>query len=340
VVTALLSVFAKTQPPQATLRERILWAMGNIGDLRFGPAFVAALDTQDAVAVRLAAVRGIGALKNPQLADALATAVSDPDPGVRKLAIGTLASLGSGGSDKQIQALWERVASPQETDETIRQAAWRGVLDILSKGSAEDVERWLARMPSTTPQDVQRRVELLEQLAKMVEATEPLDRARLGLIRARLAVQRARLEQPSEAVGAFVAALADLHGAKSDAAQRVALELLHYALVNGRYDETVATALAATNPGPDRQALWQAAKAEVESRLTPAGADQALALLAALERFPPQEWPADARAGLAELRERAQRIKQMTAEATTTSPTASAPASQPVEQAARGRVGG
>ena len=326
VVTALLSAFAKTLPSQATLRERLLWAMANVGDVRFGPVFVAALDAQDAVAVRLAAVRGIGALKNPQLADALAAAVSDPDPGVRKLAISTLATLGSSGSDKQLQALWERVVSPQETEETVRQAAWRGVIDILAKGSAEDVERWLARLPNTSSQDAQRRVELLEQLAKIVAATEPVDNARLGLVRARLAAQRARLDEPSEAVATYVAALSDLQAAKSDATQRVALELLRYALANGRYDESVAEALATVNPGPQRQALWQAAKAEVESRLTPASVDQVSAMLAALERYPPEEWPAEARVELKDLRERAVRLKQTATEPATTVPAATAPA--------------
>jgi HEAT repeat protein len=331
VAVALLRAFDKTQPSQAA-RERVLWAMGNLADVRFGATFVAALERRENVAVRLAAVRGIASLKNPQLGDALAEAVSDPDPAVRKAAIETLAQLGSSGSDKQVQALWERVISPQETDETVRQLAWRSVLEILSKGPTEDLERWIARLPGNTVQDTQRRVELLGNLAQILQQTEPVDRGRLGLIRARLAAQCVRLAQPAEAVSAYVAALDDLHAAKAEAVHRVALELIRYALLNSRYDNTVAEALAGAVPATaERNLLWQAAKAEVEARLTPAGVDQALAMLMALEQHPPGAWPAEALQELAQLRARA---VQMKPPATASAPAipASAPASRPDAQ--------
>jgi HEAT repeat protein len=279
VAAALLQAFEKMQP--AAARERVLWAMGNVADVRFGPALVAALDRRESVPVRLAAVRGIARLKNPQLADALADAAGDPDASVRKAAIETLATIGSSASDKQVQALWERVLAPAETDEAIRQAAWRSLLEVLSRGSSEDLERCIARLPGSTSQDTQRRIELLERLAKLVHDAEPVDRGRLGLVRARLAAQYVRLEQPAEAVAAYVAALTDLEAAKSDALHRVALELLRYALLNGWYDEAVAGALAAAFPANERQTLWQAAKTEIDSRLTPAAVDQAVAMLTA-----------------------------------------------------------
>jgi HEAT repeat protein len=322
VATALLRAFEKTQPAQAGPRERVLWAMGNVADVRFGPAFVSALDRRESVPVRLAAVRGIASLKNPQLADALADAVSDPDAGVRKAAIETLATLGSAASDKQVQALWERVLSTSETDETIRQAAWRSLLELLSKGSSEELERCIARLPGSTTQDTQRRIELLERLVKSIQETEPVDRGRLGLVRARLAAQYVRLEQPADAVAAYVAALADLQAAKSDALHRVALELLRYALLNAQYDQVVAHALAAAIPANERDMLWQAAKTEIESRLTPAGVDQAATMLTALDRYPPGDWPAPVPAELKQLRERAQQLQPR---ATQSAPAASRP---------------
>lgn len=325
VVEALLRVFERSQTAQVALRERVLWAMGNVADPRCGPAFVDALDRQEAVVVRQAAVRGIAALNSPQFADALAEATSDPDAGVRKAAIQKLALLGSSGSERQVRALWDRVVSPLETDETIRQAAWRGVLDILSKGSADDIERWIARLSGTSPQDIQRRVELLQRLVTAAQETEPVDRGRLGLIRARLAGQHVRLDQPTEAVAAYVAALADLHAVGSNAIGPVALDLLRCALASGRYDESVAAALAKALPVAERLALWDAAKTEVEMRLTPAGAGQALAMLAALERCPPGGWPEEALTELTRLRERAQQI--------TPPPPETAPAS-PLESAA------
>jgi HEAT repeat protein len=328
VVTALLQAFEKTQPTQVAPRERVLWAMGNVADLRFGPTFVAALDRRESVPVRLAAARGIASLKNPQLADALADAASDPDAGIRKAAVETLAVLGSSGSDRQVQALWERVISPQETDETIRQGAWRSLLEILSKGPADDMERWIARLPGSSTQDTQRRIELLDRLAQTVQGAEPIDHGRLGLIRARLAAQYVRLEQPAEAVAAYIAALVELRTAKSEATRRVALELLRYALLNARYDNTVAEALANAVDASEHAGLWRAAKAEMEARLTPAAADQVLAMLTALEHYPLGVWPADAAREMSELRAKALQLKPPSAQSAPTS-SASAPASRP-----------
>ncbi len=329
VAARLLEAFERTEPAQIAVRERVLWAMGNVADVRFGPAFATALDRREGVPVRLAAVRGIASLRNPQLADALADAVGDPDSGVRKIAVETLAVIGSASSERHVQALWERVASPQETDETIRQAAWRSVLEILSKGSSDDLERWIARLPGTTVQDTQRRIELLERLARAGLEIEPVDRGRLGLIRARLAAQYVRLEQPGEAVAAYVAALSDLHVAQSDTRRRVALELLRYTLVNDHYSAAVAEALA-TAVGTDEQGvLWQTARAEIESRLSASTADQVLSMLAALESYPPGQWTPQVTGEINALREQALQLKS-SATSPVSNSTDLAPASPPV----------
>lgn len=328
VATALLGVFDRTKPAQVSLRERVLWAMGNVADPRFGRAFATGLERQEAVTVRQAAVRGMAALKDPQLADALAAAASDSDAGVRKTAVEALAALGATDSDKPLTALWERAVSPQETDETIRQAAWRGVLDTLSKASADEIERWIARLTSSAPQERQRAAELLERLVKVAAEAEPVDRGRLGLVRARLAALYVQLDRPTDAVTAYLDAIADLRAAKSDASERVTLELLRYALPAGRYDEAIAGMLATANPGPDRATLWQTARSIIEPRLTPDGAEQALAMLAALEKNPPGAWPADALKELQELRTRALQLKPSPAEAAPTTQVTSSPSTR------------
>lgn len=327
VVKALLEVFGTAKPGEVALRERVVWAMGNIADPRFGPAFGAALEPAEAVAVRQAAARGIAVLGDPELADALAAASSDVDPGVRKTAVETLAVLGS--SDKHLQALWDRLASPPETDEVIRQAAWRGVLALLCKRKPEQVEAWIARLPGDGRQVAQRTLELLVGLAKTLEESNPAERGQLGVIRARIATQHLRLEQRAEAVGQYLEALADLHAAGSPVAQRVSVELLRCALVSGRYDQTVADALSAGKGGADPGALWQVIKAEVEARLTSENVDQALAMLDAIEQHPLRTLPAEAAAGLKQLRERAVQLKQAPDESAPQSQPSSAPTSQP-----------
>ncbi len=310
VVQALLQVFETTKPAQVALRERTLWAMGNVADARFGPAFATALGSAEAVAVRQAAARGIGLLNDPKLADALAAAANDPDTGVRKTAIETLAVRGF--SDKHLQALWGRLTSPPETDEAIRQAAWRGALTILAKRPPAQIEEWIARLPGEGAQRTQRTLEALERVAKAVQESEPVDHARLGSLRARIAAQHAQLEQPAEAVAEYLKALPDLRGTES--APRVAVELLRCALRGGLYDQTVARALTDCDPRPDGTVLWQAVRAEVEPRLTPEGVAEAVAMLAAVESNPPGKWSNEAQQAIAQLRQRAQRLTQLPAE--------------------------
>ncbi len=330
VATALSGVFEQTTPSQVALCERILWAMGNLADPRFGPAFAAALEQPEAVAVRQAAARGIAALNDPALADALLPATADPDAGIRKTAVETLAALGS--DDAHLAALWERVVSPEETDEAIRQAAWRGVVDLISKRPAREVAPCLASLSVTSPPHERRLLELLQRLARTRSESESVDRGWLGVVRARLAAKHARLGQPTEAITAYIAALGDLHAAGSDVAPRVAAETLRYALVHGLYDATVAAAVGSGNPEADYGALWAVVQAEVELRLTPQGVEEALAMLDAVAEHPPGAWPPTVAEALADLRARAMQINRPATPAPTSAPASqptSAPASQP-----------
>jgi len=308
VAAAVRKVFDGTKPTQVALRERTLWAMGNIADADFAPAFVAALDPGEAVAVRQAAARGIAALNDPKLADALAGAISDPDVGVRKTVIETLASLGT--TDKHLQALWGRLTSPPEADEAIRQLAWRGALKLLSKRPVAQVEEWIARLPGEGPQQRQRKLELLQSLLRASEQTKPVDRGQTGAVRARIAAQYVVLEQPDEALAEYAKARADLLPTNAEAAQRVAVDMLRCALVNGRYGQSTAEALTAGGNTRDAEALWQAARQEIESRLTADRVDQALVMLKALREFPPGKWPEAIEQELTRLLSQAQEVKE------------------------------
>lgn len=320
VAQALLASFERTQLTQTAARERIIWAMGNIADPRFAPAFVAALDRREAVIVRQAAARGIAALKSQQLADSLTAAADDPDIGVRKIAIETLAAVGSANNELHLRALWERSANPPETDEAIRQAAWRGLLELLARGSLDDVDRWLVQATGNGPESLPRATEMLSRLVETAAAGESVDRSRLGLLRVRLAAVQTQLRQPTAAVAAYTAALADLASTRPEEARRVASDLLRYALSSGCYDSTAAAALSTASELLDSDLLWQVAKAEIEPRLTPAAVSQALDMLAALERHPPGSWSAKAQEEMAWLRRQAERIAS------------AAPASAPTSQ--------
>lgn len=330
VVASLLGIVERAQAGQVALRERVLWAMGNMADPRCGLAFAAALGRQEAVVVRQAAVRGLAALRSAQWGDVLAAAADDPDAGVRKVAVETLALVGHSGSDRQLSALWERAVSAQEPDESLRQTAFRGLVDSLAEGGISDIERWLDQLVVNGAHASGRLLDLLERLVRLGQDAEPVEHYRLGLLRARLGAQRAKAGQPVEAVAAYVAALADLEAARADAAGRVAGELLRTALRHGCYDETVATALLSVSALAGGDALWQVALGEIETQVTAERLEEALAMIAALERHPPAALSDTTRPALEDLRRRVHQHRPASPGPAPATPSAStAPAASP-----------
>jgi HEAT repeat protein len=321
VVKALLAVFDRTDVGQVALRERVLWAMGNVGDPAFGRAFATGTDPREALAVRQAAARGIAVLKDPKLADALIGAVTDPDPGIRRMAVETLANLGS--SDDHLRALWNRLTSPPEPDEAIQQAAWRGVLRMLAAQEPGELRQWVSALPGDAQNE--RALALLERVVQRMSESEPIDHARLAVLRTRVAAQHAHLQQHEQAIAAYVAALTDLHASDAAGGAKLSLEIVRYALRVGRYDQRVAAALNGVNPGPDHQALFDAARAEIEPLLDQGRADDALGMLQALEAHPPGAWPPPVMAAIGEVRARAEQLKRPAP----ASQPESAPATQP-----------
>jgi HEAT repeat protein len=271
VADALLATFGDTQPSQAALRERVLWAMSLVADPRFAPAFVAALAESEATAVRQAGLRGIAALKDPRLADTLVPLVSEGDPALRRSAVEALAGLAS--CEEHLAALWARSDPAQEPDESIRRAAWDGAVRLVSDRAVADVD-WVVRLPRDGPERAGRALELLVAMeALLADVAEA--RGELGRVRARIAAERAMCGEVDEAVTVYLAALGDLHAGQSAEIPRIAMELLRLALAHGRYDEAVAAALAGGNPPLDGAVLWEGIKGDIEKRLTPEQADQA-----------------------------------------------------------------
>lgn len=316
-------------------RERLLWAMSRVGDPRFGAQFVAALDTPDSVAVRLAAVRGIAVMADPrtikangqtsqpapgtvgagaegevlsprELVDALVPLASDPDAGVRRAAVETLAQFAT--SDAHVEALWARLAADREPEEGIRMAAWRGAVRVIAGRSVDAIESWLERLPGDEAAQRGPAAELL-QAAEQNLASKPDRRAESGRVRVRLAAELAALNQIEPAIATYLLAVDDLHAASSPQIAPVALELLRLALLNDRYDAQLAAALAQVNPALDGQALWEGVAGEIEQRLQPDEVDCAITMLAALQANPPTSMPADTQQALQDMLERAREVQ-------------------------------
>jgi len=327
LTAGLLAVFNRTTPAQVALRERVLWAMSLVAVPAFGPSFAAGVERGEAVAVKLAALRGIAALGDPQLADALTTVVNDPDPGVRKLAVETLGVLGSSDNDRHVDALWRLATSPDETDEGIRVAAAKAVQELLAKRPADQIESWLARLPASGAdvRTLTRVAEFLERFARRVQEADSSGRDRLGIVRARLAAVRLLLGQAAEAVNTYASAVEDLTLARHPTAPRVALELLRAALSAGRYDESVASAVATGAAGDDSDRVWRVVASELEARLRSSAAEEVLMLLTALERYPPAPLETDAADLLRRFREQAERACDLAPATAPLNPSTTAP---------------
>jgi len=304
VAEALRRTFERTLPAQSGLRERVLWAVGVLGEPNCGEILVAALSQVEVPAVRQTAVRGLAALKDPQWLDALVPLAGDSDPAVRRTALEALADLAT--TDRQLEALWVRLDPNQEPDAGLRRAAWRGVVRMLRERGlpAVELERWIERLPGNGGQRAEQLVELLEILEETLART-PGASAELGRARARLAAQYALLGQTDAAVSTYLLALRDLHVASADEAQGVARELFFLALRSGRYDPAVAGVLASANPPLDGSALWEELSREVEQLLAAGEAGRAVLMLEVVRTNPPTAFTPDTIAAMDRLLARA-----------------------------------
>ena len=325
---ALLARYQATPADQFALRERLLWAMSRIGNPRFGALFVAALSAHERPEVRLAAVRGISGLADPRvkranastqpantegvltpgaLVDALLPATKDADAVVRRAAVEALAGFGT--TDQHVQALWDRLAPEAEAEENIRVTAWRGATRILATRPLDVIDAWLARLPGDEATKRQHQIELLQAAEGQLNGTTDR-RDVLGTIRARLAAIRAQAGQIDDALALYVLAIDDLHAAGAPSLPQTAVDLLRLALSAGRYDATLAAALASENPGLDPAALWDGVAPHIEAAITPERVDEALRMLTQLKANPPGVLPADRQQTLDQMLAKAQQTQR------------------------------
>jgi hypothetical protein len=242
----------------------------------------------------------------------------DADLTIRRTAIEVFAELASSG--KHVDALWICLDPAQEPDEPTRRLAWRGILRILTTRPLAELEERLARLPQDGAERSGRALDLLQLMERSLAAA-PQSRAELGQVRARIAAERAALSQFDESIAAFLAALADLHAAQSPRVQEVGLQLLRVALLNGRYTEAVAAALANGNPPLDGAELWQALAPHLVALLTPEKAEQLIGMLQALRAQPPAVFSSSVLDAIDEMLQRARALHSQSA--------SSAPATQP-----------
>jgi HEAT repeat protein len=303
------------------MESRLLWAMGRLADARCGPLFMQRLASDASATTRSAALRGLTILivatdsgaaperiRTREWLDAAMPAAIDPDIAIRRLAIETLAKAGE--TDAHLETLWDRSFPPRENEESIRKLAWSGVLANFTKRPAEIALDYVAKFRDQTPDDVRRRLELL-QLVEAKLVGEPTPRPDLlADVRTDLAAALVGSGQVGAAISAYLAALADVRVANPEAVEGVSLTLLRLALLNARYDDQVAAALGESTIRADAARLWSVAREEIEARSGPDLLPQAIEMVDALAARPPAQFGPEILAELADLQSRIRGLQQ------------------------------
>lgn len=314
----LLTTFAQTDGSDPGLRERILRALGILGDPRARGIVLAALGPTEPPIVRQSAAQSAANLGGAELADALVLALADSDPGVRRTAADSLAMLAT--TESQFAALAGRLLPSHEPDEGVRAAVWRGLLQAAGRNPGDRDDRWLKRLPDGLPDQPAREIELMQTIEAALAGSSKPDLERLASLRVGLAAALANAGLASESINAYRRALSDLASLRSADIPKVRAALLRLALQKDGYNAEIAAALRVGDPPPDLIELWQIAKSEVERRLTSQNSEQAIALLDALERFPIVSWPEEVIAEIGELRHRAEALRAVGAAPKTPDP--------------------
>lgn len=232
-VTALQNRYQSVDPSDLELRAALLSAMAGVGDASFGPAFLEAVDSTHSTILR-AAIRGLRTTNDGSKLPRIRALMSDADPLVRLAATEAVALLGREVAD--LESLLARQNPAIETNELVREAAWRGIRDYLARRpTAERIQ--IAQRLRDFP-DLE--IRYLEELASSLTAANG-EIAALADVYDRLATVMIIQNRFVEAAG-YLRRWYELM-AKQDpfAAQEVGLRWLEAALLANHEPDIIAT---------------------------------------------------------------------------------------------------
>jgi HEAT repeat protein len=218
VATRLLTRFEGLRENDAAtrdLRESVVEAMAALGHPIFQTRFWGLLGRDQAVNIRLAALRGLALIGDPRSdsANHIVPALNDPNAGIRQEASKALRTT---GSFEHVDSLIVHALEDSEKDPDVRQAAWQSILALCAKAPEPrlldpTIEKFNPR--NATAEDHAHRQALFElqeqQYVKLLETGPNPDLAN------KLAYNRQNqadhlllnLKRPKEAAPRFLAAL-------------------------------------------------------------------------------------------------------------------------------------
>lgn len=128
---------------EQSLRESLVMAMAALGEPKLLPVYYRLLRGQESSGIRRAAVKGIGELRLPEAADAVANLLDDPDATVRLEAVDALAHV---GSFQDAELLYSRTQPGNESDASVRDHAWRVLAGLFPSAPIGQLSQWAARL--------------------------------------------------------------------------------------------------------------------------------------------------------------------------------------------------
>jgi len=239
-IAPLTACYRKWAGSDQQLREQLLEAMALIADPQFAPIFVSGLASEKDAAVRQAAARGIAALGKPENAELLVRHLADPDAGVRRTVVESLARIAK--TDAHLEALFARLDPKTESDATVRDKAWEGIKQILRSRSVAEQRRWASRLnPKAGKPTAEQCVELLSDIEKEMSLASP-PAPDLNEVREELGDALSQAGQFAESARVYKLVYDDLTKGRKGRAWDVGLKLLGARLQADRYEEAVVAA--------------------------------------------------------------------------------------------------
>ncbi len=261
-------------------REAIVEAMAAMREPQLGQMFLKLVRRNESVGVRRAALRGMGALRDRNFADAIFAQLDDADAGIRTEAAGALQFT---ASPADVVRLLARLDPKAEINESVRNTVWRAIEGLLPEMTPEQLKNLADRFPD----DPTRRATIQEKRRDLLVLDKrPED---LAFARQDLGNTYLELAQPEKAAVELQAALEywRSRGQEMMADQLVA-QLLGALLKAEKHTDAAAFAagMIATKTG-FQDVVGPMIRDEAE-RLVQAGQEKnALSLIAAVEKMDP-----------------------------------------------------
>ncbi len=277
------------RPGSARLREACVEAMVPLRDPSLLVTFRKLLVARESREVRRSALKALGELREPKVAEAIINSLEDPDNTVRLEAV---EALGKIGTFEHAEMLYRSLNPNLEPDPSVRQRAWAVMTGLFPSAPQEQLADWADRLKD----DPERRLVVLKALA---------DKQQQGKLEERLAYTRENighllltLKQPTEAVVYLKQALEywNTHEAPPIVLQRlIALEMK--ALLNAKQYAEAAQfgSRLLKNDASQQQTVFVAFREEAQQLQKDKDLKSALSLIAESKKMDPPLSPRFAR---------------------------------------------